>query len=294
MSYILSTENTADFSKEMLAKYDIPICSLTFAIAGKEYTPEEAEKITLHEFYGRMRDGAATSTSMINHETAKAYLEKLLEKGQDILHISFASVLSGTCNSFMKVAEELNAVSKNKIYVVDSQAEAGGQGLLVMLVQQQREKGATIEEAYEFAKAHTQHCNHYFVVEDLAYLQRGGRLSKGAAFFGTLLNIKPVLYTDAQGRLIPIKKAIGRKKSIIALLDKMKEKYNKESDIVYISHGDCKEDAQFLADKVEAEFGIKPTLLDLDFVIGSHSGPGTVALFFTADDRSEPLDKNAE
>lgn len=287
MSFIISTENTCDFTPQMYDEFDVAHADLTFSIDGKEFTPEEAEKISSQDFYNAMRNGSPTNTSMINLAIATQYFEKLLERGSDILHLSFASVLSGTYNSFCLAAEELNKTSKNKIYVVDTRCEAGGQGLFVTLVAQKRAAGATIEEAYEYAKDLHSHIMHYFVVSDLKYLQRGGRLSKGSAVLGTILNIKPVLYTDAEGRLIPIEKKFGRKLSLTRLVEKMQGKYNKESDICYISHGDCLEDAEFVAERVEKELGIKAKILSLDFVIGAHSGPGTVALFFTGDGRSE-------
>lgn len=287
MSYIISTENTCDFTPEMFESFKVEHTNLTFMIDNKELTPEESKVFTLQTFYNAMRAGSATNTSMINQEVAKIYLEKLLEKGQDVLHISFASVLSGTYESFKHAAEELNTTHDNKVYVVDSKAESGGQGLLVTLVCQKRDEGATIEEAYEYANIVRDHCMHYFVVDDLKYLARGGRLSKGAAFFGNMLNIKPVLHTDEEGRLIPIGKVFSRKLSLTKLVSKMKARYNKESDIVYITHGDAQEDAQFVADRVKEELGLEAKILPLDFVIGAHSGPGTIALFFTGDTRKE-------
>jgi len=170
---------------------------------------------------------------------------------------------------------------------VDSKAASGGEGLFVTLVNNKRLSGASFEETCEYAKNTVQHVLHYFVVEDLKYLARGGRLSKGSAFFGNMLNIKPVLHVDEIGRLVPIKKVMGRKKSLKMLVDKMEERYNKDSDIVYITHGDCMDDAQFVADDVKARFGITPEILPLSYVIGSHSGPGTVALFFTGDARTD-------
>ncbi len=155
------------------------------------------------------------------------------------------------------------------------------------LVNEKRKSGATFEETCGYAEYIRDRVMHYFVVDDLKYLARGGRLSKGSAFFGTVLNIKPVLHTDEGGFLVPIKKVFGRKKSLRSLVDKFEERYNKESDIVYITHGDCYDDAKYVADEIQTKFGLTAEILPLSYVIGSHSGPGTVALFFTGDTRVE-------
>ena len=158
--------------------------------------------------------------------------------------------------------------------------------MFVTLVADKRNiEGASFEETCKYADEVRDRVLHYFVVSDLKYLARGGRLSKGSAFFGNVLNIKPVLHVDEIGQLVPIKKVIGRKKSVGALLDYMEERYNKESDKVYISHGDCYDEVKVLADQITEKFGITPKILPLSYVIGSHSGPGTIALFFTGDTR---------
>ena len=287
MNFIIATDSTCDLPKEMLREMGVESRDMLYYVNDEEYGKDEANQLEFHEFYEQMRNGAKTNTSMINEDTAHTFLSELLAEGKDILYLSFASALSGTYNNFVHVAEELNANSKHKIHVVDSKCASGGEGLFVTLVAEKRKSGASFEETCEYAEHVRDHTIHYFVVDDLKYLARGGRLSKGSAFFGNMLNIKPVLHVDEDGRLIPIKKVIGRKKSLKALVDKMEERYNKESDIVYITHGDCYDDAKYVADEITAKFGMPVKILPLSYVIGSHSGPGTIALFFTGDSRTE-------
>lgn len=287
MDYIIATDSTCDLTQDMLHQLEVQHCNLLYYVNDVEYGKSDANQMEFKTFYDNMRNGAKTNTSMINSESAKTFLEGLLEQGKNILYLCFASALSGTYDNFQKVAEELNATHENKVYVVDSRAASGGEGLFVTLVSEKRKEGASFEEACEYAESVRMRVLHYFVVDNLKYLARGGRLSKGSAFLGNVLNIKPVLHVDEDGRLIPIKKVPGRKKSLKELVDKMEERYNKESNIVYITHGDCYDDAKFVADKVNEKFGIMPKIMPLSYVIGSHSGPGTVALFFTGETRAE-------
>lgn len=284
--FILATDSCCDLPDELLQELNIESCELTYIIDDVEYGKDD-EKPEFHEFYEKMRQGSKTRTSMINEETAREFLTELLARGKDILYLAFASALSGTYDNFRRVAEELNQTSKNKIYVVDSRSASGGQGLFVTLVDVKRKSGASFEETCAYAEDVQSRVMHYFIVDDLKYLARGGRLSKGSAFFGNLLQIKPVLHVDEVGRLVPFKKTLGRKKSMRALVEKMEERYNKESDIVYITHGDCYDDAKFVADEITARLGLDVKIFPLGCVIGSHSGPGTLALFFTGDTRAE-------
>lgn len=287
MNYIIATDSTGDLTPEMLEALNVPCIDMTYFVDDVSYGPDDNRTLDFHEFYEKMREGSHTSTSMINEEAARVFLKELLKQGKDILYLAFASALSGTYSNFVRVAEELNATSANKIYVVDSKSAAGGEGLFVTLVAKKRDSGASFDEACAYADEIRNRVLHYFIVDDLKYLARGGRLSKGQAFIGNMLNVKPVLHVDEIGRLIPIKKVIGRKKSINVLLEKMEERYNKESDIVYITHGDCLADAEDLASAVKEKFGMTPVIMPLSYIIGSHSGPGTLTLFFTGNDRKE-------
>lgn len=287
MDFIIATDSTCDLPKEMLREMDIYSRDMLYFVNDICYGKSDADQLDFHEFYDAMRNGARTSTSMINEDDARTFLSELLTQEKDILYLSFASVLSGTYENFKRIAEELNAVNEHKVYVVDSKCASGGEGLFVTLVAEKRKSGATFEETCKYADEIRDRVIHYFVVEDLKYLARGGRLSKGSAFFGNLLNIKPVLHVDELGRLVPIKKVMGRKKSLNALIEKIEERYNKESETIYITHGDCYDDAKYVADAVTEKFGLPVKIMPLGFVIGSHSGPGTVALFFTGDSRAE-------
>lgn len=288
MDFIIATDSTCDLTKQMLSELDVACRDMTYFVNDEAYGGnDETKQLEFHEFYDAMRGGARTSTSMINEDDARTFLTSLLDQGKNVLYLAFASALSGTYDNFKRVADELNAANEHKVYVVDSKAASGGEGLFVTLVAKKRESGASFEQTCAYADEIRDRVIHYFVVDDLKYLARGGRLSKGSAFFGNLLNIKPVLHVDEIGRLVPIKKVVGRKKSLRALVEKMEEKYNKESDVVYITHGDCYDDAKFVADEVTAKFGLEVKIIPLSYVIGSHSGPGTVALFFTGDSRTE-------
>ncbi len=287
MSFILATDSTCDLQHDTLREMNIESRDLTYYVDGVEYGKDDGNQLGFHEFYQKMRDGAKTSTSMINEDVAREFLTELASRGENILYLAFDSALSGTYANFKHIADEINETIENKICVVDSLSAAGGEGLFVTLVNKKREEGASFEETCEYAEKLKYRIMHYFIVDDLKYLARGGRLSKGTAIVGNLINIKPVLHVDTLGRLVPFKKVFGRKKSIKTLLDKIAERYNHESDIVYISHGDCYDEAKALADGIKERLGLTVKLLPLDYVIGSHSGPGTLALFFTGDDRTE-------
>lgn len=283
-NFILTTETTCDLSKEYLEEKDIPSISLHYYVNEKENAFGDGAVATV-DFYNAMREGASTRTSQVNLFEAKDFLSEQLKKGKDILHLGFAQAISGNYNNFAEAARELNETSANKIYVVDTISQSGGQGLLVTLVQNYAESGKTAEECYRYAEEMKGRICHYFVVDDLRYLARNGRVSNASAFIGNLLKIKPLLYTNDKGKLVPLLKILSRKLSLKKLVDKMKEKYDHASDIVFISHGDCLEEAMSVAEDVKSVFNVSPIILPLDFVIGCHSGPGTIALFFTSKNR---------
>ncbi|MCH5351622.1 MAG: DegV family protein [Clostridiales bacterium] len=285
MDFFLATDSTCDLTTDMLNEMDIRCINLSFFVNDKEYRDQST--LGAKDFYDQMRNGAKTSTSMANESSATDFLTELLSQGKDVLFLAFASVLSGTYNCFVNAANALNEKFDNKVYVVDSKCASGGEGLFVTLVNEKRQEGVSAEQAYNYAESLREHILHYFVVDDLKYLARGGRLSRGSAILGKILNIKPLLHVDEEGRLIAIKKTMGRRKSLKCLVDKIEERYNGESKTVYITHGDCYDDAKFVADEIKDKLGLTPLILSLGYVIGSHSGPGTVALFFTGDTRKE-------
>lgn len=288
MSFILATDSSANLTDEMIEKYALEILPLSYLVDGIEHVSYvKGVKTDLPSFYKSMREGAKVSTSCVNVETASEFFERFLSAGKDVLYIGFSSALSATCANAETAAANLrNKYPDRKIYVVDSLAASMGQGLLVTYAATEKEQGKSIEEVRDFTEALKLKVCHQFTVDDLMFLKRGGRISGGTALIGTILKIKPVMHVDNLGRLIPKGKVIGRKTSIKALYNKYVEKaYDKEKQLVYISHGDCPDDAKLLADMIR-ESGCKSIEINyVDQVIGAHSGPGTLALFFLGNDR---------
>lgn len=286
MAFKIVTDTSANLTDEIVEKYDLAVLPLTFMIDGvqrKSYNKHE--KSNLPAFYKEMREGKVVTTSLPNLQDSKNELEEILKDGNDLLYIGFSSGLSGTYTAIDLILKELASSYENsKIYSVDTLAAAAGQGLLVWTAAEMREDGKSIEEVYRWVEDNKFKVAHWFTVDDLHFLERGGRVSKTAAFAGTMLNIKPVLHVDNEGHLIPMEKVRGRKKSIDALVKHMEDTMNRPYDYkVLISHGDCEDEAQFLKDKVIEKTGVNNVHINcLDPVIGAHSGPGTLALFFFA------------
>ena len=289
MNYVITTDTSADLPEEYYQKHNLTLMSLACLMGGETYVRGQKE-IPLDEFYTRVRAGEMPTTSQVNPEEAYAVLEPLLKEGKDILHIAFSSGLSGTYNSARIAAEELSEkYPERKIIVIDSLCASMGQGLLVHKALLMQEQGKDMDEVAAWCEDHKLNVIHSFTVDDLFHLHRGGRVSKTAAVLGTLINLKPVLHVNNEGKLIPLSKVRGRKKSIQALLASMEEKmgsFRDQNDVIFISHGDCPEDAQYLKSLIEEKYGKKEFLINtIGPVIGSHSGPGTLALFFMGDNR---------
>lgn len=287
--YVITTDNNSDLPEHYYEENGIGCVYLSYAINGKTYT--KGEFLPVAEFYRQMREGAMPTTAQVNPEDARALIEPYLKEGKDVLHIAFSSGLSGSYNSSRLAVEELREeYPDRKIYAVDSLCASLGQGLLVHCAVQKKKEGLSIEELQRWVEDHKLNLVHAFTVDDLDHLYRGGRVSKTTAVVGGMLNIKPVLHVDNAGKLIPIGKVRGRKKSLLALVDYMKEKigsYAGSCDTIFLSHGDCTDDAQFVADKVKETFpNVKNVMINhVGATIGAHSGPGTVALFFLGDER---------
>lgn len=282
--YVIITDATADLSQDLVNELGIYVMPMTFELDGKSYAHYPGTKeIDTHEFYERLRKGEKSVTSLINTEAFLEFFEDFLKDGYDILYIAFSSSLSGTYNSSLLAREELMEKYKDsKIICIDSKAASAGEGLLVYTAARKKAEGLNIDELSVWVEEHVLKLCHWFTVDDLNHLKRGGRVSALSAGIGTVLNIKPVLHVDDKGYLVPMEKVRGRKKSIISLLDHMIETFTPtEDDTVFIGHGDSMEDAKFLAQLIKDKFGIKNiSILDIGPVIGSHSGPGTIALFF--------------
>lgn len=288
-SFIISTDTTADLPADYIAKHDLGMMSLTYTLNDTTYDWEHP--LDVKEFYATMRNGSLPTTSQVNPESAKMILKELAEKNQrDILHIAFSSGLSGSYGSVRIAAKELEEEKfPYKIVVIDSLCASLGEGLLVHKAVTMRQQGATLEETAKWLEDNKLHIVHNFTVDDLNHLYRGGRVSKTAAFIGTIVNIKPILHVDDEGHLIPLSKVRGRKKSLNTLVDSMEKQmgsYRDQNDIVFISHGDSLEDAEYVASLVKERFGIDSFLINyVGPTIGAHSGPGTIALFYMGEYR---------
>ena len=286
--YVIFTDSACDIKPELLAEWGVPYRCLTFRFDGdeKEYSNDD---MSVAEFYNKMREGCVAKTAAVTPDAfAKLFEEEALKEGKDVLYIGFSSGLSTTYNSARIASLELKEkYPEAKIIVVDTLAASAGEGLMLYLTVEQKKNGATIEEAEAFVRDLIGRMGIWFTVDDLVYLKRGGRVSPTAAFVGNLLGIKPVLYMDNEGHLIPVSKVRGRRTSIVAMADKYTEKaVDKENGTVFISHGDCLADAQLLADMLKERHGVNVKIItDVGPVIGAHSGPGTIALFFVADAR---------
>lgn len=286
MNFLLSTESTCDLSSSRLQNIGARVINMAYSVNGVEYGADSGIDLEPKEFYSLMRKGAKTSTSMINEECAKEYFSSLLKEGKDVLHISFAHACSGTYSNMKKVSEELNQTSKNKIYVVDSKCESTAQGFLVELCYQKAKSGANIQEVFDYAEDVKNRINSLFTVDNLKYLEAGGRVSKTTAVMGNILKIKPVLYVNNEGKLIAGGKVMGRKLSLNKLAEMTASKITGESNRIYVSHCDAEEDALYVGEKITVSTGRAVTLENIGPVIGSHSGPGTIAVFFVGKDRS--------
>ena len=286
--YVITTDNNSDLPEKYLKDHGVGCMYLSYSMDGKNYTHENF--LPEHEFYEAMRNGSMPTTAQVNPENAKALLEPYLKEGKDILHIAFSSGLSGTYNSSRIAAEELmEEYTDRRIIVVDSLSASLGQGLLVWLAQQKKELGQTLEDVADWVEKNKLKMVHLFTVDDLNHLYRGGRVSRTTAIVGSMLNIKPVLHVDNEGKLTAIGKVRGRKKALQELVKLMDEKigsFGAGCDTIFISHGDCEQDAQYVAAKVKEKYNIKNIIINqVGATIGAHSGPGTMALFFVGDVR---------
>ncbi len=282
--FILVTDSSADLSEEMVQAIQVPVLPLRFTIQGQTYRNyPDSREMDPALFYDMLRAGELATTAALNPNDFVEELEPYLKDGKDILILAFSSGLSTTYNSSRLAVDELQEkYPQRKIYTVDTLCASMGQGLLVWLAAQKRDAGASIEEVRDWVEENKLHLCHQFTVDDLHFLKRGGRISATTAVVGSMLQIKPVLHVDNEGHLINIGKARGRHASLKALVDKMEKTVTEEGKkTVFISHGDCLKDAQLVADMVRERFGTEDIHINyVGPVIGAHSGPGTLALFY--------------
>ena len=286
MSYQIITDSCCDFPNEAYEKLDLIKIPLVVEFRGQ--VNEDRNDDSLKEMYDGLRNGESAKTAAVNPQRWAEAIEPVLSGGEDALVLSFSSGLSTTFQSAMIAAQELmERYPDRKVRVVDTLSASMGQGLLVWYVCRQRQQGATLDEAYAWAEENKYHLCHWFTVDDLMYLKRGGRVSATTALVGTMLQIKPVLHMDDEGHLINMAKTRGRKASIDALAKKFGELgQGYDNSTVFISHGDCLEDAKYLEKVLKERYGVKEVRISyVGAVIGSHAGPGTVALFFLGSHR---------
>lgn len=288
-AFKIITDTTADLSMEYIRENHLGLIYFNYIMDGISYSRER--QLDWKEFYRLMREeGKMPTTSQVNPQEYREYFTEFLKESKNLLYIAFSSGLSGSCSNALLAANELMEENPEcKISVVDSRAASMGEGLLVHKALQKQAMGKAMEEVADYLKELIPHLVHVFTVDDLNHLYRGGRVSKAAAVIGTIAAIKPILHVDDEGHLIPISKVRGRKKSLNALLDYMEEKtagYEGMNDMIFISHGDASEDAEYVRQEIERRFGIKNFRINhIGPTIGAHSGPGTIALFFEGSSR---------
>lgn len=288
-NFKICTDSCSDLPNQYVKDNQIEVIPLSVEIEGQNYFhyPDERE-LNIKSFYEMLRNKKVAKTSMINVQAFLDFFESQLKDGNDILYIAFSSALSGTCQSARLAAEELKPQYPDRqLIVVDSLAASMGLGLLVHYALELRKQGKSIVEVQTWLEEQKLHLIHLFTVDDLGTLRRGGRLSDAKAILGMLLKVKPILHVSDEGKLVPIKKARGRQFSLDMMLELISEKIeNPKDQIVFISHGDSLEDAKYIGQKMKEKHGVKEIIYnEIGPIIGAHSGPGTIAVFFLGNQR---------
>ena len=280
--FAIVTDSACDMSKEYLKNNFVECVNLGFTMNNVNYEGENGEKISEKDFYAKLREGAMPTTYQVTAETAKLHIEPLLKAGKDVLIIAFSSALSGTAGSFTVAQRELSkAYPKRKIAVVDSLCASMGEGLLLDYVIKKADEGETLDKTVKYAESLKGNICHYFTVDNLFHLKRGGRVSSMTTIVGSILKIKPVMHVNDEGKLIAIGKAMGRKKALKSIVDKLLEEFDGgENDPIFISHGDCMEDVEYVKSLIlERLPNVRIEVYYVGAVIGSHAGAGVVAVF---------------
>ena len=286
-NYIIYTDSGCDIKPSLLQEWGVQYSCLIFRFddADVEYSNDDMDITT---FYDKMRAGGIAKTSAINIEKFTVEFEKWLKQGFDILYLGFSGGLSATYNSAYIAADQLREeYPERKIITVDTLSASAGQGLLLYLTVEQKKNGATIEEAAAYAESIKQSICHWVTVDDLVYLKRGGRISSTAAFFGNTLSIKPIIHVDNEGHLINVSKVRGRKSSLSTLANKYGElAMDPANGTIFISHSDCEKDVEELAKLLKSKYDATVDVVtDIGPVIGAHTGPGAIAIFFVGKER---------
>ena len=284
--YLIVTDSSCDLSADLAEQLGVKVIKLEFIVEGEEARANDS--IDEKQFYEILRSGKMVTTSAIAMDRFVSEVEPTLAEGKDVLYLGFSSGLSSTYSAGFIGAQELSEkYPERKIYTVDTLAASMGQGLLVWYAANMKKDGKSIEEVRDFVENNKMKLAHWFTVNDLFFLKRGGRISAATALVGTMLNIKPVLHVDDEGKLVSVSKARGRKNAVDALFEKAKNMaIDAAGQTMFISHGDCIEDAEYLAAKLKSELGVKDVIISyVGPVIGAHSGPGTLALFYIGTNR---------
>lgn len=281
--YWIVTDSTIDMPKRYVdSQENFRVLNMSYTMDGVSYVPDGTDENS-REIYRQLRAGKNIVTAQVNSETWREAFEEILAGGDDLLVIAFSSGLSGTCQAAFTAAEEAREkYPDRKLEVIDSLCASAGEGLLVDYALRNRDKGMSLEDNAAWVRENVQNIIHWFTVDDLMFLMRGGRVGAVSAYIGSLVKIKPILHVNEEGKLIPREKVQGRRKSIRALADKVKQNIvNPEGQLVLISHGDCEAEAQSLADMIRAELPVAEVRLSyIGPIVGAHSGPGTLAVFF--------------
>lgn len=281
-NFDIITDSCCGMPQEFTEANEIAVLPLGYTVDGKTYGGAENETLPLKELYARLRAGSDCHTFQVTAEQARPQIEKSFKKGRDVLIVAFSSALSGTASSFTVAANELTELYPDrKAYVLDSLSGSMGQGMLIEYLIEKAEAGATFEEVCAYGEKLKRRIQHLFTVDDLEFLRKGGRISGAVAVVGKLLKIKPLLHANPKGLLMPIAKIVGRKRSLEALADEAAKRSDlSPEDPIYISHGDCEEDAVKLAALMKERLGEHPTMINfVDPVMGAHGGPGVLAVF---------------
>lgn len=287
--YVLMTDSSCDLPAELAEKMELTVLPLSILIENQQYFNYlDGREISFKDIYAKLRTKCPAKTSAVNMEAFRNPMEAILKSGRDLLYIGFSSGLSGTYNAGAAAAQELAfKYPERKVLAVDSLCASLGQGLIVWLAWQKKQAGMDIEALKQWVLDNRLNICHYFTIDDLMFLKRGGRISGATAVVGSMLSIKPVMHVDNEGHLIKVGTARGRKASIRALADEAEKRgIDLENQTIFISHGDCLEDANYLADIMRNRLHVRDVLVNyIGPVIGAHSGPGTVAMFFVGNER---------
>ncbi|WBY63852.1 DegV family protein [Thermocaproicibacter melissae] len=282
--FAIVTDSSCDLPAELAEELELTVLPLSFEIGGKEYLNYlDGRAMPPHDYYELLRKGEPARTAAVNVDAFVGAIEPLLKAGKDVLVPAFSSGLSNTCNAARMACEEMSAkYPERKVICVDTLCASLGQGMLIYYAVQKKREGKSIEEVRDWLEQNKLHLCHLFTVDDLMHLKRGGRIAPTVAFIGSMLNFKPIMHVDDTGKLAMISKVRGRRASLDALVDQMEKiAVSPQTQTVFISHGDAPEDAEYVASEVRRRLGVKDVIVnDVGPVLGTHAGPGTMALFF--------------